>query len=314
MEKQVSNVNTIKPKPSNVYYYEPSKTLFFTYLEYIYELSYKANIVLREVKFLLYNRTTKKKLQSDKLPYDYFTDNETNISKFDSYFQNVFTKPKAFIIEKLEAEEGDDSLSIKIYELDHFNNSVRSFTIILFSELKEEEVVKDEEDSLIEAEICQMASDLEEKQPQLTKEEQIKNKDTEIGELKIKINKLEKDKANAIASHNFDIKYAHVPVTIKYCKGLKHGCSFKNPLWGSNPYAVDTVDGIYCQAARHAGVIDDEGGFYIVKHIGVENNLVGSHRNGITSGNFTPYNAVTIHSLDKKIFNKKFDICGNINL
>jgi hypothetical protein len=57
-------------------------------------------------------------------------------------------------------------------------------------------------------------------------------------------------------------------------------------VWGSDPY---TDDSDVCTAARHAGVIGDEGGTVAVRRVEGEPSYAGSTRNGITSMDYGPW-------------------------
>jgi len=64
------------------------------------------------------------------------------------------------------------------------------------------------------------------------------------------------------------------------CKGLIHGCS-GGAVWGTNPRY--TGDSNKCSAARHAGLIDSNGGFVqIVEHPGLSQ-YPGVRANGVES-------------------------------
>lgn len=79
-----------------------------------------------------------------------------------------------------------------------------------------------------------------------------------------------------------------------YCIGP--GCTRKGgSLWGSNPY---TSDASRCQAARHAGVIGDNGGFFLVEDAGQVASYSGSTNNGITSTSYGSYKGVFIKPAD----------------
>jgi hypothetical protein len=60
----------------------------------------------------------------------------------------------------------------------------------------------------------------------------------------------------------------------------------KGSVWGSDIY---TVDSSICQAARHAGAVDSEGGEVTVKGAYGCNSYRGSSRNGVTSARWGRY-------------------------
>jgi hypothetical protein len=313
LNENITQKNFNRNQPLNLIYYEPSNCVLFTNRESVYELSYHIDIFNKTVKFVLLNKTLKKTFYSEKLESNYFSEEAKSFERFNFYFVNVFSKNKGFYLEIFDEE----TIKIKVHEYDSFQIPTKSYYIVLLTESKEldkDKEDKDDHDSVIEAEIVQMANELEVIKEKSIKDEIIKKKEAEIIELQQKINLMEIEIKNQVQNQVFNTKYAHLPGIIKYCKGLNHGCTYKNPIWGSNPYTLDTTDGIYCQAARHSGVIDSEGGFYLVKHVGMINSFIGKISNNITSGNFGSYNGVSIHMLDKDLFNKRFQICGNINL
>lgn len=63
------------------------------------------------------------------------------------------------------------------------------------------------------------------------------------------------------------------------------GCTAGN-VWGSDPY---TADSNLCAAARHAGVITDAGGPFVVTIDGKKDKLAGSEKNGVTSKEYGEY-------------------------
>lgn len=310
-DEKINEKKLNKNNPSNIVYYEPSNSIFFTNRGVVYELSYKTDFIYKTIKFVLFNKSTKKLLISEKLESNYFSEDIKSFERFNFYFTNVFTKVKGFYIEIID----ESSIKLKVYEYDSFQIPIRSYVILFFTEeSKDKQEDNDDTDSIIEAEIVQMANELEIVKEKSSKDQIITKKECEIKELNQKIKLLEAELKTEKDNRLFDNKYAHLHGIIKYCKGLKNGCTYNNPIWGSNPYTLDTTDGIYCQAARHSGVIDNDGGFYLVKHVGMINNYIGSFNNNITSGSFGAYNGVSIHMLDKDLFNKRFQICGNINL
>lgn len=63
-----------------------------------------------------------------------------------------------------------------------------------------------------------------------------------------------------------------------YCRGLNHGCLKKTEkLWGTNIY---TYDSEICLAARHSGVLGEDGGFCLVEECGGKDHYHGSIQNG----------------------------------
>ena len=51
-------------------------------------------------------------------------------------------------------------------------------------------------------------------------------------------------------------------------------------------------------AAKHAGIVDENGGFFQVKIIGSINNYPASTAHGITSSAYSAYNGYSIHYYD----------------
>ena len=59
-------------------------------------------------------------------------------------------------------------------------------------------------------------------------------------------------------------------------------CGKNGTVWGSGPY---TSDSSVCQAARHAGVIEDSG-IFKVEVVAGQNEYHGSNKNGVDSKNY----------------------------
>ena len=72
-----------------------------------------------------------------------------------------------------------------------------------------------------------------------------------------------------------------------FCKGKD--CESSGTVWGTGPY---TFDSCACEAAAHAGVIDQAGGgmFKITKEPG-QDSYSGSTANGVTTCSFGKYHA-----------------------
>ena len=333
-----------KKNPLNIVYYEPLNMILFSIDGDIFEFSYylntdKTNFTKEEiknklnqinkiletgeiknnsnlfsnevsfVKFILFNRITNLKYYSEKITIENFIENKSHIkaavSNFHMYFKNLLSVTKPFIIEYEDAE----TLKMKLFEYDNFHILNKTYNITFHQEIDNDDAEKIEEDIELEAEIREISKQINKP---IVKDDLniLENQNTELDKMN---KKLTTELDLLYKERDFDLKYSHLPGWIKYCKGTDKGCSHLLPLYGSNPYTLNLNEGLYCNAAKHSGVIDSSGGFYLVKSIGMEASFIGNEKNGITSNNFTAFNAVSLHKLDKKLFNKKFDICGNIN-
>jgi hypothetical protein len=63
------------------------------------------------------------------------------------------------------------------------------------------------------------------------------------------------------------------------------GCTASN-VWGSGPY---TGDSGVCWAAKHAGVIDNAGGPFVVTIEGAKDAFQGTEKNGVTTSDYAHY-------------------------
>lgn len=86
----------------------------------------------------------------------------------------------------------------------------------------------------------------------------------------------------------FSINYEETQenLTIYFCKGSKNGCAKNDKIWGTGFY---TGDSNLCVAARHSGVIDENGGICILEEKSGMSSYKGTVQNGIQSNNYGPY-------------------------
>jgi hypothetical protein len=75
------------------------------------------------------------------------------------------------------------------------------------------------------------------------------------------------------------------PAGTKWNVDCPSGCTASN-VWGSGPY---TSDSGVCWAARHAGVIDNAGGAFVVTIDGPKDELKGSEKNGVKTSDYGHY-------------------------
>lgn len=73
--------------------------------------------------------------------------------------------------------------------------------------------------------------------------------------------------------------------------GASYGCTCAagataGPVWGSGPY---TADSDICTAARHAGVLGQEGGTVVAQAVEAPPSFRGTASNGVTSLDYGPY-------------------------
>lgn len=303
----------------NLTYFEPTLSLLFTYRKYILELSYYINDNKDGISFLLFDKINKNMYESVIIKPEFFDKELKAFENFEVYFKNVFCRKNSFKIEYFKENE----VQIIFNEFNSFDKIIKSYTIYLFITDEVDYNIKRENDIEIESELRELVNDMNENNetPKDIDDKRetkiIENLTNEIKELKSKNEELSL-KLNILQRVNdINEKYCHVQGTIKYCKGINKGClctSFK--LFGSNPYLLDKNNSnIFCQAALHNGSISDNGGFYVVKLSGLHNNFTGSLNNNIRSfDHLNASNSFTIHSVDKLLFNGKFDICGNINI
>ena len=97
---------------------------------------------------------------------------------------------------------------------------------------------------------------------------------------------------------SLDIRFESIKGQVRFCVGKNGGCSQVNglsSLWGDNPYTCDDGN-LYCKASYHSEILDENGGFFVVKQVGRIENFPAATRNGITSNSYSAYNAYTIHS------------------
>jgi hypothetical protein len=83
---------------------------------------------------------------------------------------------------------------------------------------------------------------------------------------------------------------------ILYCKGKNNGCDDDYGVWGSNPY---TFDSSACRSALHSGVIDSQGGIYLVKAVEIYDAFhISNSNSGVESQNWlVPYEGFKIEKI-----------------
>lgn len=81
-------------------------------------------------------------------------------------------------------------------------------------------------------------------------------------------------------------------VSLYFCKGSKNGCAKKKEdVWGTNLY---TTDSDFCLAAKHCGIINENGGIFSFGFQKGLESYIGSIRNGVKTKSFGNYDKTVV--------------------
>jgi hypothetical protein len=98
---------------------------------------------------------------------------------------------------------------------------------------------------------------------------------------------------------------------LHYCKGKINSCAGNdNYVYGNNPY---TDDSNKCSAAVHSGLIDTNGGFFIVQSTGYKDTFESIKKNGISSNYYGRWNSITLIPFTEH-YTTEMKNCGKVNL
>ena len=216
---------------------------------------------------------------------------------------------KVFFLRQLSRKELEE-------KLDNYGSESKNVNILLKTILSLETTLNSKLSSL-EKLIAHNANNIESKTANFKEMAAIYQKEIKlIKELKFEdLNKLlksiEKDEKREKLAHEksseLDEKFKHINGEIYFCKGKSNGCTCVGTLWGSNPYTTDDGN-LYCLAALHSGMIDENGGYFELKRIGNYPEFPASVQNGISSSRWGSYNGYSIHSTDKS-YSKEHSNC-----
>lgn len=111
---------------------------------------------------------------------------------------------------------------------------------------------------------------------------------------------------------DFDIQYEDFEGQEYYCIGEANGCTNRaSQIYGSNPYSTDSP---ICLAARHSGIIDENGGYFFVRDIGNFTGFIPSTNNNITSLSWNTWGAWSFHKSYIDVYDQiEYYTCGKVN-
>jgi hypothetical protein len=133
----------------------------------------------------------------------------------------------------------------------------------------------------------------------------------DMSNAKFKKTKSHANEKPTIKLTDVDIRYADIQGQAYCCIGINSGCT-KRVVYGSNPY---TTDSALCTAALHCGLINENGGIFVVKKIGSLNIYPSSTSNDVTTTQWnSAWEGVSLHQSDIEVLaHTKFEYCGQYN-
>ena len=130
---------------------------------------------------------------------------------------------------------------------------------------------------------------------------------TNSNQIKIDLNDEDNEEVSLASRPSYnpeDLQYLY------YCKGSNNGCNKTGHVYGCNPYSDDSN---FCLAAKHSGIVQMSGGYYLIKPNGSLNHFPGTSQNGVTTIRYEQvWNSVNLVEFHGASFGTSE--CGKVNI